>query len=381
MTMLSNKNWKADSHSAIVNLCLIEDTKVQAALQVWEDGASIAVIDAGHVRYIPFLYRRILDLNLQSRNRKILMIFKGVYLKTSWQQMVFQKRNIEFLASKQSEMPEFAFLKGVALQNSVYVNDPRTRPCDDVDILVDRTDLDNAITFLCEQGFQLEGPYSMEYVLNFRKSASFTKGNVSIDLNWGLYDYARGNKYTSDLQFEKVYVDGDAFLILSDTFNLIHSMLHGAGWNSTPSTRWILDAALLIRTGSIDWNVFEKVVIENGWQYPLILQLDYLAEFDVFIPIGTKNKIRSSKRDWLGIAMYFYLSRSSLLARRFTRLLYGDYLAYITNQRLEHSIWTFIRFEFLVLCSLTREYLASLKRRLNPSGVQTTSISHKTQKL
>ena len=378
---MSDKNWKADSHSAIVNLCLIEDTQVQAALRKWEDGASIALINAGHVRYIPFLYRRILDLNLQSRNREILMIFKGVYLKTTWQQTVFQKKNIEFLASNKSEMPEFAFLKGVALQNSVYANDPRTRPCDDVDIFVNRTDLDKAITFLSEQGFQLESPYSMEYVLNFRKSASFTRGGLSIDLNWGLYDYARGNKYTPDLQFQKVTIEGKTFLILSDTFNLIHSMLHGSGWNSTPSTRWILDAALLIRTGSIDWNVFEKVVIENGWQYPLILQLDYLEEFDIFVPIGTKNTIRSSKRDWLGIAMYLYLSQSSLLGRRFTRLLYGDYLAYITNQRLEHSIWTFIRFEFLVLCSLTREYLASLKRRLNPSGVQTTSISHKTQKL
>ena len=145
-------------------------------------------------------------------------------------------------------------------------------------------------------------------------------------------------------------------------------MLHGAGWNSTPSTRWILDAALLIRTGSIDWNLFEKVVIENGWQYPLILQLDYLGEFGVFVPIGTKNTIRSSKRDWLGIAMYLYLSQSSLLVRRFTRLLYGDYLAYITNQRLEHSGWTFIRVEFLVLHSLTREYLASLKGRFHNNG-------------
>ena len=365
MAMVSNKNWKAVSHSAIVNLCLIEDTQIQAALEEWEDKVSISMIDAGHVRYVPFLYRRIIDLNLESQNREISKIIKGVYFKTWWQQTVFQKKNIEFLASKQSEMPKFSFLKGVALQNSIYANDPRTRPCDDVDIFVNRTDLDTAVAFLSEQGFQLDSPYSMEYVLNFRKSASFTRDGLSIDLNWGLYDYTRGNKYTQDLQFQKVNIEGATFLILSDTFNLIHSMLHGAGWNSTPSTRWILDAALLIRTGSIDWNLFEKVVIENGWQYPLILQLDYLGEFGVFVPIGTKNTIRSSKRDWLGIAMYLYLSQSSLLVRRFTRLLYGDYLAYITNQRLEHSGWTFIRVEFLVLHSLTREYLASLKGRFH----------------
>jgi hypothetical protein len=284
------------------------------------------------------------------------MIFKGVYLKTSWQQMVFQKRNIEFLASKQSEMPEFAFLKGVALQNSVYVNDPRTRPCDDVDILVDRTDLDNAITFLCEQGFQLEGPYSMEYVLNFRKSASFTRGGLSIDLNWGLYDYARGNKYTSDLQFQKVTIEGKTFLILSDTFNLIHSMLHGAGWNSTPSTRWILDAALLIRTGSIDWNVFEKVVIENGWQYPLVDQLLYLSEFEVEIPGEVIEEITESKIDYWGRATYFYQSQPSQFTRRINRAIYSDYLTFITNKGLKNSILNYVKFEPLVVLNLLTQY-------------------------
>ena len=69
--MVSNKNWKAVSHSAIVNLCLIEDTQVQAALEEWEDKVSISMIDAGHVRYVPFLYRRIIDLNLESQNREI----------------------------------------------------------------------------------------------------------------------------------------------------------------------------------------------------------------------------------------------------------------------------------------------------------------------
>jgi hypothetical protein len=51
--MVSNKNWKAVSHSAIVNLCLIEDTQVQAALGEREDKVSISMIDAGHVRYVP----------------------------------------------------------------------------------------------------------------------------------------------------------------------------------------------------------------------------------------------------------------------------------------------------------------------------------------
>jgi hypothetical protein len=264
--------------------------------------------------------------------------------------MVFHKKNIEFLGTVGDKLPTFSFLKGIALQNSIYSSDPHTRPCEDVDIFVFPENLNAAINFLLDLGFtpNTSKTYSLNHVTKFRKSVSFTKDDISLDLNWGLYEYSKSNKYFSRIHFKSITINDFNYYILDDTYNLIHTLLHATGWNPTPSTRWIIDAALLIRKGEINWSEFEKTVTENGWQYPLSLQLEYLVEFGVPVPLSTKKAFSQIKPDLFCKAMYFYQSQPTRFGRRVCRLFYSDYLAFITNNNIKNSFFNYLWIEPLV---------------------------------
>jgi hypothetical protein len=356
---MKTETWKADARlSEILKICLATEGEVPVLMRKWESQYDVSVIDGGLIRYIPFLFKRLHELKIVARDYDI---FKGAYFKSWWVQMVFHKKNIDFLGSISGDFPKFSLLKGIALQNTAYAPDPRTRPCEDVDIFVLPEHLWTAIDYLQKVGFTPDSPYSLNYVTKFRKSISFTKDDVSLDLNWGLYEYSKSNNYLSKMQYKKILIDNNDFYVLDSTYNLIHTFLHGTGWNSTPSTRWIIDAALLIRSGQISWDEFEEVIIENGWQYPLSLQINYLEEFGIFVPSRTKNIITLIKPDFFSKAMYFYQRQSSRTVRRALRLIYSDYLSYLTNRNLHNSVINYISIQPVVIYYLIVEYAKSFK--------------------
>jgi hypothetical protein len=364
------ESWKADKRlTEILKICLAPNKDVEFLLNEWESKYSISEIDGGLIRFIPFLYRRVLDLNVKPRDYNIL---RGVYFKNWWVQTVFQKNNLSFLSILDESFPPFAILKGVALQNTVYSHDPRTRPCDDVDIFVYSNNRLDAAKSLLSNGFELDNVYSLEYVMNYRKSSSFKKGELSIDLNWGLHEYAKDTEYQKKIEFHKVEIGKVGFNVLSETINLVHTIIHGAGWNSVSSTRWILDAALLIQSEAIDWSLFVDIVITNGWQHPLVDQLNYLSEFEVDIPSEVIQEIAKSKIDYWGKAMYFYQSQPSQFARRVHRLIYSDYLTFITNNGFKNSIFNYIKFEPLAVTNLVKQY----SRILLNSSLRNFSETH-----
>lgn len=345
--------WKANERlTPILKICLAPDSEVEKFLREWEARFTVDIVDGGLIRYIPYLYRRLLDLKIEPRDNYIL---RGAYFKSWWSQTVFQKGNVEYLSNLDSRFPDFSLLKGVALQNSVYSADPRTRPCDDVDILVNPIERKQAVAYLLNDGFKLDSVYSLNYVLRFRKSAPFVQDDISIDLNWGLYEYSKNPNYYEGLSFQSINIGKKEFKILSDTDNLIHIIVHGSGWNPVPSTRWILDATLLIKNGQIDWKEFVEKVNSNGWQYPLIDQITYLEQFKIYIPTEAKRSIESSDFDKFGRAMFFYQKQSNIWNRRLLRIAYADYLAFITNAKLRNTFVNFLRFETESIFNILRE--------------------------
>ncbi len=360
---MSEVFWKADEKlKPILNICLAPDVEVEKLLRNWEQNNAIEVIDDGLIRYIPYLYRRLLNLKIEPRDNYIL---RGAYFKSWWAQTVFQKANLEFLSNLNAEFPQFTLLKGVALQQSIYSADPRTRPCEDVDILVNPKERLRAVELLLSAGFNLDSVYSLTYVMNFRKSAPFVRDDISIDLNWGLYEYSGNPNSYQELEFQFITTSQIQFRILSDTDNLIHTIIHGAGWNPMPSTRWILDAALLIKNNQINWDQFVEKVISNGWQYPLINQIEYLKEFGVEFPTQVLTTIKESKFDKSGIAMFTYQKQPNVWNRRLLRIAFADYLAFLTNTQTSNTFGNFIRIQAKVIMNIPRELRHVFIKKVN----------------
>jgi len=213
-----------------------------------------------------------------------------------------------------------------------------------------------AVDLLYGAGFKLDSVYSLRYVMNFRKSASFVREDVSLDLNWGLYEYSKNPNFYEKLKFQSSENESNQLRILSDTDNLIHTIIHGSGWNPTPSTRWILDAALLIKNGKINWALFVENVIFNGWQYPLIDQIEYLMDYGIKIPSHVITSIRESEFDKFGIAMFTYQKQPNKRNRRLLRIAYADYLAFLTNNQKANNLGNYIRIELRVLLAFLMEF-------------------------
>ena len=357
---MKRESWKADAPSTgILKICLAPDNQVESAMRAWEDEYSIDVIRAGLTRFVPYLFRRLSDLKIDARDYQII---RGVYYKSWWFQTVHQKNNLAFLALLGDGFPQFTLLKGVALQQSVYSRDPRTRPCDDVDVFIQPSDRRAAVDYLMERGFVLDGPFSLEYALSFRKSIAFKRDDISIDLCWGLFEYSANPHYVASLPTREVRIEEGAFTVLDDTANLLHTCLHGAGWNREPSTRWILDAALLIQSGSIDWKTLVDLAVKNGWQYPLSKQLMYLGEFGALAPDWVITTLEQSKKSISGRAMYFYQRQSNLTIRKILRAIYAEYLVHITINELKNSPINYLKIEMKTLPTLVNEFITSRSR-------------------
>jgi hypothetical protein len=57
---------------------------------------------------------------------------------------------------------------------------------------------------------------------------------------------------------------------------LVHVCAHGARWNEMPLVRWVVDAALLVRSGAVDWTHVLAQTERLGLSLPLYETLKYL---------------------------------------------------------------------------------------------------------
>jgi hypothetical protein len=344
-------------HETLLRACLSETAKeFEVQVRAWEKIQPMEDIDYASMRLIPYLYKQSLRFDVELKDNGIC---KGLYLR-SWYTIQVKT------AMPQRELGNLGFLsgclilKGAALQQSIYKEDPPTRPADDIDVLIPLALKNKGMTQLIASGFKLEGPFTLSTILTLRNSANLYKGASNVDLHWSIFPICRDPEFHERL-VSRATPSTQAFLTPSATDNLIHTLVHGYGSNSIAPIRWVLDAVLLIRSGEIDWTLFNQEVEATGWSELVSHQFKYLKEtFAIDAPSDLHFRPSNSYLMWIGRK---YLRTNSLWVRRALRLIGWDFAVLATNFGLPPTLKNYFKLLPLHVRSFTQELQELLQSR------------------
>lgn len=161
---------------------------------------------------------------------------------------------------------EALFLKGLAVLHLYPA--ATTRPMQDIDLLVRRSDFATAMTALSELGWSTTSDNSDKarthdfaadpLTLRYAHAAALSNGSgEELDLHWRMAPGSFADNPDTDPWHSShtAPLAGRSIKVLGPTYQLYHTMSHGLAWDKDPSLHWIPDAAFVIQSqgDAIDW--------------------------------------------------------------------------------------------------------------------------------
>jgi len=263
----------------------------ERALKAWEKFcASISDIEAlgdGCYRLFPLVAG-----NLQNQKGPVphLEHICGV-LRHAWskKQTLIRDTTPLFHALQEAGIP-FLLLKGAALA-AAYRRQMAVRPMVDIDILIRPHDLEKSVVVLGRLGSTFPGILTAERLwelLRFRHEITMRgKAGNDLDVHWYLISDSRDVAAEDSFWEDSVPCDFPAVKArtLCPSDQILHTCMHGTQWNEVSPSRWLADAAILLRDG-IDWKRLESQAKRLCQLRPVRDTLLYLNKLEIELPAG-----------------------------------------------------------------------------------------------
>jgi hypothetical protein len=250
----------------LLKACFAEGEEALLSWRAWRDSVDIEDVDIGTQRLLPLLYD-----NLRTRfvTDPILSRYKSVY-RYYWLQNQLQTRQAgEVLEVFAAAGVDGLLLKGIALL-PLYYRRFGLRPMDDIDVLVRPETRERAIDALCRAGWRVKADHG--------HAALLERGPFELDLHRRVLHEERSRTHEDFwIASQTIAILGKPAKTLSDTDHLLHTCAHGARWNSVSPVRWVADAAIILRSASIDWARFSRATRTLGLVLPVRETLAYVG--------------------------------------------------------------------------------------------------------
>ncbi|MBZ9743057.1 nucleotidyltransferase family protein [Mesorhizobium sp. CO1-1-4] len=167
----------------------------------------------------------------------------------------------------------------------------RGRVAHDIDILVRSQDMPAAFDVLRERDWQIATGVSPQYLrtrLASLRSMNFFKGNYGdIDLHQLAYDGSQQSDEDDGAIWRRAAAaefSGVGVLVPSPAARIALAIAHG-GLDAHTHSDWLVDCAVAIRAGDVDWDVFLDIVARRRLAVAAAVALSYLAlEIGVTVP-------------------------------------------------------------------------------------------------
>jgi hypothetical protein len=195
-------------------------------------------------------------------------------------------------------------LKGLALIARFY-RDAGLRPMADVDVLVPSSDVGRASEVARRLGWQPRYPLTPAFRRVKHAAPLDHPEGVSCDLHWRALEEAGADGADDEFRAaaEPAMFQGTRLRVLSPADQLLHVCGHAGKWSAVPPIRWVADAVLILREGSVDW----PRLLDHAARRRLILRmrqmLGYLREaLGVPIPPSVEADLRRrpvSMLEWI----------------------------------------------------------------------------------
>jgi Uncharacterised nucleotidyltransferase len=256
--------------------------------------ASISQLKGSTYRLLPLLYR---NLSGQGVDDPELERLKGVY-RHSWyaNHMLFHEAGVLLSLLEQADIDTMV-LKGGALAR-LYYSAPGTRPMGDVDVLVRRRQVRQAIDVLEQNGWKLDAAGPIEGFLPTHHSCgcSHPRGR-NLDLHWSPLWQPTDEQSFWDYAIP-LEIGGAQTRALCPEDQLLHLCVHGVSWEMR-RPYWAADAILLMRSrqGKLDWLRLLEQARTNELSLALEHGLRFLRDdLDLDIPSTVLEQLSATPR-------------------------------------------------------------------------------------
>jgi hypothetical protein len=246
-------SWPDEEQTSLLRACLCDGDDALAGYRRWLELMELERVDYGSQRLVGLLYW---NLREQAATDSWMGRWKGNY-RYFWYLGQRQRPVIrEVLGALAGLGFRPMILKGAALQACYYKN-PALRPMEDLDVMVPRERMEDALRLLMDAGFATAGGLPPRPVLAVRHSVELRRQpDHVIDLHQRpfLQEGTARNLARLWERARPVEVEGVKCFTLCDEHQILHACVHGVPHNALPPMRWLADVAMILRHSQVDWD-------------------------------------------------------------------------------------------------------------------------------
>jgi len=271
-------------HGALLTALLAPRPVAYPAALQWLETVDFDLIDVGEQRLMPFFDSRLREFGI---NHPTTGRVRGLYRRAWYVEQMMHSQLDSVLKIIGEVTTEAAILKGAALGRIVY-DRPVHRPYDDFDILVPYDKQVSVVEAMRRAGGTVCPP-------SFHAITVRMPNGLSADIHRSPYHLAFQAKHVKPLftrlcRIEPVapatagstHLPPVAWLTLSSTDHLLHTLMHGRTLTKSSRIRWIVDATLLLRRDGcrIDWDLLVAEAARLDFVEPAMLGMREVLEYE-----------------------------------------------------------------------------------------------------
>ena len=335
--------WPTREQLLLLHAALSEHERAIAAWRQWNVIFDIEheQLDTGSYRLLPLVYKQLLRKNANEPYTKLL---QGLYKRTWYENQLKFQASAGMLRALHNAGIKTLILKGQALAVQYY-GDVGVRPMADIDLLVPKDNVFQAIAALYDLGwFTIEDGQFFREALNVRQSHTLRNAEgIEIDLHWCVLHSCQ------DEQINSSFWEASAPLKINDvetralcpTDQILHVCAHGLMWNLVPPIRWVVDALTILNTtkSTINWNRLVTLSIQSNKSLQLYAALSYLrSEFRADIPTEALSQLEAAPTTW--VQRWHYIAQTK-------GLFLWDIFGFLLNKEYchgKHTLFTFLKY-------------------------------------
>jgi hypothetical protein len=285
------------AHLALIRACVADERDFAAAVDAWLAGVELDDLDETALELTGFLYRRMVDLDLDNIARTNLA---WSYRRT-WhrnQMLLFRARPL--LARIGEVTGRTLVLKGGAMVSSAHYDDLGVRALLDLDVLVPRHSVEPLVDWALEHGWHIVKGFDPQDIYLVHHAIDLAYGNEgAVDLHWALLVQSRNPSREAELLARSRPAQlGDVPIhVLPPTAQLFHTASHA----KPMGVRHIVDAVSIISQhgDEIDWTELVDEVIERRSIAYTVRTFDLVEQVRPgLIPAAALQRLSRAPRHW-----------------------------------------------------------------------------------
>ncbi|MEQ1769116.1 MAG: nucleotidyltransferase family protein [Devosia sp.] len=286
--------WPTGRRDMLLRAAILADLNASAdAYRQWESTTDFNDVDLPMMRLLVGISRRLPEGMLEAKDRARL---NGIERKLWSECIVALQTTKPALAALQSAGIDVMIFKG-AVRTVLDMSDLRGRYASELDLLVRPEKFVQAWNAILAAGWK--------YVLGFNPRLDWVIGANLAKTGSGeldLHRYPYHQLIDADLKPDGLWSRAIATTFLgypvfipSPTDRLMMAIAHG-GIGAHEQSDWLVDAALLVRSGDVDWPLFEELANERGLESVAGVALGYLVSLDVPVPADVLGRLTRRSR-------------------------------------------------------------------------------------